>query len=114
MFHKGVVIGNNTPVSVDNMQYYYADYSNKLRKVTDNGNAAAANGKLGDFKDGTNTEDDYVYDDNGNLIIDLNKNATNVTGGITTSLGTSGIKYNFLDKPEEIHITGKGTNQISI
>ncbi|MDB5221575.1 MAG: repeat-associated core domain protein [Chitinophagaceae bacterium] len=109
MFQRGVVIGNNTPLTVDNMQYTYALYSNKLMKVTDNGNAGAANGKLGDFADGTNgSADDYVYDDNGNLVIDLNKNAKDLAG----VAGANGIRYNFLDKPEEIHISGKGTIQI--
>jgi len=109
MLQKGVVPGNNTPVTMDDLRYAYAGFSNKLTKVTDMGTLGDNNGKLGDFADGTNTGDDYVYDDNGNLIIDLNKNATGVTGGVTTPLGTSGIRYNFLDKPEEIKITGKGT-----
>src|SRR5690606_25528485 len=69
-------------------------------------------GKSGDFADGSNSGVDYVYDDNGNLIIDLNKNVTGVTGGVSTPLGTSGITYNFLDKPELIRIAGKGTIQI--
>lgn len=104
MIQKGVVIGNNTPLNVDNLQYTYASYSNKLVKVTDNGNAATANGKLGDFKDGTNGADDYVYDDNGNLVVDLNKNIQ--------QQGGAGITYNFLDKPEQIIVAGKGTIQI--
>lgn len=109
MLQKGVVPGNNTPVTMDDLRYTYASYSNKLVKVADQGNLGINNGKLGDFADGANaTSDDYVYDDNGNLIIDLNKNASNVVGGITTPIGVSGIKYNFLDKPEEIKITGKG------
>ena len=53
-----------------------------------------------------------MYDDNGNLIIDLNKNVTGVSGGVSTPLGTSGITYNFLDKQEFIRIAGKGTIQI--
>lgn len=112
MLQKGVVIGGTGTVTVDDLHYSYASYSNKLTKVSDNSTLGTANGMLGDFKDGTNGGDDYVYDDNGNLIIDLNKNATNVTGGVSTPIGTSGITYNFLDKPEVIHITGKGTIQI--
>ncbi len=113
MLQKGVVPGNNTPVTMDDLRYTYASFSNQLTKVTDMGNLATNNGKLGDFADGSNgTGNDYVYDDNGNLIIDLNKNATNVSGGITTAIGVSGIKYNFLDKPEEIKITGKGVIKI--
>jgi RHS repeat-associated protein len=106
MLQKGVVPGNNTPVTMDDLRYTYSSFSNKLTKVSDLGNLGINNGKLGDFADGANgTGDDYVYDDDGNLIIDLN----NVAGGVTTAIGVSGIKYNFLDKPEEIKITGKGT-----
>ncbi len=103
MVQKGVLPGSTTPYTIDNLQYTYAALSNKLLKVTDNGTLGSANGKLGDFADGTNMDDDYVYDDNGNLIIDRNKNATPAAGG------TNGIKYNYLDKPYEVHVAGKGT-----
>jgi RHS repeat-associated protein len=102
MVQKGILPGAAAPYNIDNLQYSYASLSNKLMKVTDVGTLATANGKLGDFADGTNTGDDYVYDDNGNLIIDLNKNATPNPGN------AGGIKYNFLDKPYEVHIAGKG------
>lgn len=109
MIQKGIVIGNPTPLNIDNLTYTYFDFSNKLKKVVDNGTLGTTNGKLGDFSDGANgSNDDYVYDDNGNLIIDLNKNVTDldqVNGG-------KGIKYNFLDKPEEIRIKGKGLIKI--
>jgi RHS repeat-associated protein len=112
MLQKGVVPGGTGPVTIDDLHYSYASYSNKLTKVADNSTLGATNGMFGDFKDGANSGDDYVYDDNGNLIIDLNKNAANATGGVTTPIGTSGIIYNFLDKPEVIKITGKGTINI--
>ena len=112
MYHKTVLPGNASAQNMDNLSYTYASLSNRLNKVTDAGTLGSNNGKLGDFVDGVNGGDDYVYDANGNLIIDLNKNATNVTGGVATTLGTSGIKYNFLDKPEEIRITGKGVIKI--
>ncbi len=105
MLQKGVLPGNGTPVTVDDLRYVYGATSNKLLKVTDQGNLNTLNGKLGDFKDGSNgTGDDYVYDDNGNLVIDLNKDAKD----LTTS-DVNGIRYNYLDKPEEIRIAGKGT-----
>lgn len=109
MIHKGVIAGNPTPVNIDDLRYTYETIgngqanSNKLIKVIDNSPLGADNGKFGDFTDGGNgTNDDYVYDDNGNLVIDLNKNIKDLAG-------TNGIKYNFLDKPEEIKIVGKGT-----
>ncbi len=116
MLQKGVLPGSTSPATVDNLAYTYGSYtnsvygaySNKLTKVTDNGTLGSANGSFGDFKDGTNgTADDYLYDNNGNLVIDLNKNAKDLTG-----TGTNGISYNFLDKPEQIRISGKGTIKI--
>ncbi len=109
---KGVVPGSGAPVMIDNLTYSYASLSNQLVKVTDNGALGTGNGVLGDFKDGANGGDDYAYDGNGNLIADLNKNVTGVAGGVSTQVGTSGITYNFLDKPEFIRISGKGTLQI--
>ena len=97
MLQKGVVSGSPTAVNIDDLHYAYANLSNKLMRVTDNCNLGESNGKAGDFADGDNTiSDDYMYDDNGNLVIDLNKKA-------------GSIRYNFLDKPEEVHIVGKGT-----
>ncbi|RYZ54689.1 MAG: hypothetical protein EOP49_04530, partial [Sphingobacteriales bacterium] len=109
MLQKGVMPGVATPEIVDNLSYVYAPYSSRLEKVTDNMLNTAVNGQFGDFKDGSNgASADYVYDANGNVVIDLNKNAKDY-GGV---VGANGIKYNFLDKPEQIRIAGKGTIQI--
>ena len=109
LLHKGVVQGNNTVLNVDDLHYQYNALSNTLISVTDNSTAGNSNGLLGDFKDGTNgSSNDYVYDDNGNLVIDLNKNITSIGGND----GINGIHYNYLDKPEVIHIPGKGTINI--
>lgn len=113
MKQMGVLPGNATPVVIDDLEYYYTANSNKLNKVTDASTLGNNNGRQGDFKDGTNNADDYVYDENGNLIIDLNKSVKDLsTGSQNTALGNSGIKYNFLDKPEEIRIAGKGVIKI--
>ncbi|HEV8284264.1 MAG TPA: DUF6443 domain-containing protein, partial [Chitinophagaceae bacterium] len=109
MLQRGVLPGVASPFDIDNLQYSYALYSNKLQSVTDQMTNTNANGKFGDFKDGTNGGNpDYVYDNNGNVVIDLNKNAKDLNGVV----GANGIKYNFLDKPEQIRIAGKGTIQI--
>jgi RHS repeat-associated protein len=106
MLHKGVVPGSNTPLNVDDLTYTYNAYSNKLLKVVDASTLATNNGKLGDFTDGANgTANDYVYDNNGNLVIDLNKNAKDLANVV----GANGVRYNHLDKPEEIRIAGKGS-----
>ncbi|MGN6353882.1 MAG: DUF6443 domain-containing protein, partial [Parafilimonas sp.] len=104
MLQKGVMPGIAAPVEIDKLAYTYTNasytYTNKLFKVKDNTTQTATNGQSGDFKDGANgSTDDYVYDDNGNMITDNNKKASSIT-------------YNYLDKPELITITGKGTIKI--
>ncbi len=80
--------------NMDILNYEY-DNGNKLRKVTDTGN------KVYGFKDGTNTNNDFEYDDNGNMIIDRNK-------------GISSISYNHLNLPETVSISNsEGTGTIS-
>jgi RHS repeat-associated protein len=86
----------NTSPTIDQLTYTYITNSNKLAKVAD-GIVTTDNGKLGDFKDGTNTgTDDYSYDINGNLTLDNNK-------------AISSITYNHLNLPLVITVTGKGT-----
>jgi RHS repeat-associated protein len=79
---------------IDNMVYGYRPGSNKLAKVTDATDDPMA--KMGDFKDGTNSNDDYDYDVNGNMTTDNNKNI-------------SSIQYNHLNLPQTITVTNKGT-----
>ena len=108
MLQKGIVPGTNTPLTIDDLRYVYNSYSNQLQSVTDQMTSTNLNGQFGDFKDGTNAAGtpDYVYDANGNLVVDLNKNVQSLNGG------TNGISYNFLDKPEQINIAGKGLIKI--
>ena len=105
LLHKGVVPGTAAPVTIDQLTYTYASYSNKLAKVGDGSPLTTTNGKFGDFKDGANgSTDDYVFDNNGNLVKDLNKEIKDLVG----ETGAKGIRYNYLDKPEEINLAGKG------
>ncbi|TSE08128.1 DUF6443 domain-containing protein [Aquimarina algiphila] len=79
---------------MDNLGYTY-DAGNKLLKVTDTGNTTFG------FKEGTNTNDDFTYDDNGNMITDQNK-------------GITGITYNHLNLPKTVSISNaQGTGNIS-
>lgn len=94
MTQKGMV--GTSIATIDQLAYTYQANSNKLLAVTDPGSTATAG--LGDFKDGSNTGNDYAYDANGNLVTDLNKSITAVT-------------YNHLNLPENITITGKGSIQ---
>jgi len=80
---------------IDQLAYSYLPNSNKLLQVTDTANDADS--KLGDFHvKGTVQPTGYDYDLNGNLKLDNNK-------------GIDQISYNYLNLPEQIHVTGKGT-----
>ncbi|MBE8725376.1 DUF6443 domain-containing protein [Flavobacterium hungaricum] len=73
--------------NMDDLDYFYKPESNQLTKVTDKSNNPQG---FKDDSDGYNdTEDDYQYDDNGNLIKDQNKNITQIT-------------YNHLNLPKKI------------
>ena len=78
---------------IDELTYTYQASSNKLLKIKDLINDP--NSKRGDFKDGPNTGDDYLYDGNGNMIRDNNK-------------GMNTILYTHLNMPYEVRIPGKG------
>ena len=109
MQQNSVVPGNPYPFAIDDLQYTYKPYSNQLLKVVDAAAHFTMQGSMGDFSDGSNgNNNDYVYDANGNLVIDLNKNAKE----LNAVPGANGIKYNYLDKPEEIRIAGKGLIKI--
>lgn len=97
MGHNGIQINNIPPVDDLSYEYKNSGVSNRLRNVTDS-STFAQNGKLGDFKDGTNAAgvDDYDYDDNGNLKLDHNK-------------AISSITYNHLNLPSVITIALKGS-----
>ncbi|PKV52997.1 RHS repeat-associated protein [Aquimarina sp. MAR_2010_214] len=75
---------SSTFTGMDILGYEY-DSGNKLQKVTDTGN------KTYGFKDGTNTDNDFVYDANGNMIKDQNK-------------GITGITYNHLNLPKTVTV----------
>jgi RHS repeat-associated protein len=110
MSQMGVALGNSSPFKIDDLAYQYMPYGNQLSSVTDNMPQSNINGQFGDFKDGTNAAgtSDYVYDANGNVVVDLNKNISN----LSPPANTNGISFNFLDKPDHININGAGTIQI--
>lgn len=76
-------------IAIDNLTYNtYA--GNQLLKVEEAGDAT-----LG-FKNGVNTTTEYYYDANGSMYKDDNK-------------GISNIVYNYLNLPQTITVTGKGS-----
>jgi len=79
---NGFVNSANTPI--DDLTYSYFPNTNQLKSVTD-GITANTEG----FKDGNIVGDDYVYDVNGNMTLDKNKNITAIT-------------YNHLNLPKRV------------
>ncbi|MEO7210707.1 MAG: DUF6443 domain-containing protein, partial [Chitinophagaceae bacterium] len=85
----------STSSIIDSLTYGYITNTNRLKYVTDAANNP--NSTLGDFKEvNNNTTQDYWYDGNGNLTKDKNKSI-------------SSISYNYLNLPQTIVVTGKGT-----
>ena len=87
LYRTGAIVDNP---DVKNASHYgtmdYLNYTydgNQLQKVTDTGN------KNYGFKDGSNTDNDYAYDANGNMTEDKNK-------------GIANIEYNHLNLPTEV------------
>jgi RHS repeat-associated protein len=105
----GVIPGLTAPIAIDDLAYGYGPYSNKLGGVTDLMTNTVYNGLSGDFKDGTNSGADYVYDNNSNEVMDLNKRMDSLNNGAS---GPNGAHYNFLDKPDQIRLAGQGTIDI--
>jgi len=80
----------STPQAIDNLTYTYAINSNQLTKVGDAvGNTVGTN----DFKNGTNADDDFLYNSDGSLTKDKNKDIETIT-------------FNILGKPALITYTG--------
>ncbi|OWW23528.1 hypothetical protein B4Q04_20235 [Zobellia sp. OII3] len=82
--------GATTFGNMDDLSYAYE--GNKLLKVTDGISGTAGQGG---FRDGTNTNDDFEYDDSGSLIVDRNK-------------GITDIEYNHMSLPTKVTINGSG------
>jgi RHS repeat-associated protein len=89
-------------VAIDQLTYTPITGTNKLQSVSDaaNGNTPApgATGYLGDYHyaSGAGSGTTYTYDNNGNLTSDNNKKISSIT-------------YNYLNLPQTITVTGKGT-----
>lgn len=80
--------------TIDSLKYGYLANSNKLSYVTDRKNNPSS--QLGDFKEINNNEtSDYSFDNNGNLVSDMNKNITRII-------------YNHMNLPDSIYVNSKG------
>ncbi|WP_394973695.1 DUF6443 domain-containing protein [uncultured Croceitalea sp.] len=78
--------------NMDQLSYEYFDGTNQLKSVSDGSNANYG------FKDGNTSGDDYVYDDNGNMLSDANKG---VQGNAASE---DGIEYNHLNLPTLVRV----------
>lgn len=76
---------------IDNLTYNYAPISNTLMSINDSADAINGNSVSFGFNDKNTAEDDYSYDELGNMVIDKNKGIVN-------------IAYNHLNLPTQITI----------
>lgn len=86
---KTLIRTDEKGIRIDSLKYNYGSgdaTSNKLVRVND-----AASITKG-FVDAVNMDYDYVYDDNGNMIVDKNKSIQSIT-------------YNYLNLPEKVRKT---------
>lgn len=92
----------NSSPSIDQLTYSYlnnGNNTNRLQQVIDNANDKSS--VLGDFKYDPATKNanvDYTYDANGNIISDNNR-------------AISSIAYSYLNLPQSLTITNKGSIQ---
>lgn len=86
MQQNGWKLGGSLPI--DKLTYAYSN-SNQLTSVTEDPSIGNMDNHLGDFTDNNQTNDDYTYDANGNLMTDKNKRITAIT-------------YDFLNQPQQI------------
>lgn len=83
--------------NIDDLKYFYhPQKANQLMKVTDHSNSPQ--GFKDDIVDVNDVEDDYEYDDFGNMVVDANKDIID-------------IDYNHLNLPIKIYF-GNGTSII--
>ncbi len=79
---------NNTGSVIDQLTYNYGSSNgNQLMYVSDSGTSAG-------FVDGNTNGNDYAYDSNGNMTMDLNK-----------SIAANGIAYNHLDLVNTVNLS---------
>jgi RHS repeat-associated protein len=111
MKHKGLKLGNSQVI--DELVYDYHNGGNKLKSVkdlaTDASGAVGGSWGLGDFTD-NNNGDDYGYDINGNMIVDLNKK---MTGTPAIDQANGAISYNLLNLPWKIQVDGGNKGAIT-
>lgn len=100
---------------IDNLNLVYD--GNQLKAVADNAVSAAYNNGF-EFKDGANQTIEYLYDKNGNLTKDLNKNITEIQYNclnlprLVTFAGGNRIEYEYAAdgrKLRTVHVTGGTT-----
>ncbi|NII28351.1 RHS repeat-associated core domain-containing protein [Pseudoflavitalea sp. X16] len=89
LFQNGLFLTSSAPVDKLRYTYLNSNLSNRLSAVTEDASIGQTANKLGDFTDINTANNDYSYDDNGNLIADKNKRI-------------SSIVYNYLDLPQKI------------
>jgi RHS repeat-associated protein len=89
MKQRGTNTSGGAPIDMDLLSYEYAPGTNSLLNVKDVATVPTTNPDFKDYNNTTANGNDYMYDDNGNLITDLNKNIYDIT-------------YNYFNKPQKL------------
>lgn len=89
MFQNGLKVTGSSPIDKLRYSYMNGNLSNRLLAVTEDASIGQSQQKLGDFTDRNISNDDYTYDENGNLLTDKNKRIHSIV-------------YNHLDLPKTI------------
>lgn len=115
MKHKGLKLGNSQVI--DELVYDYHNGGNKLKYVkdwaTDASGTVGGSWGLGDFTDNNPdnpNKNDYGYDVNGNMVVDLNKK---MTGTPDIDQAGGAITYNHLNLPWKIQVDGGNKGNIT-
>ncbi len=88
---RGVINSSNAIGDMDKLDYNYYPNTNKLQSVQELSGGSTTYG----FKNGSTASKEFVYDSNGNMTQNLNKD-----------IGTNGITYNHLNLPTLINFGG--------
>lgn len=104
----GWKLGTSSSTPIDDLTYKYIDGTNRLKTVLDANDDPQT--KYGDFRTSqlyiaqsgskSTSSVDYVYDDNGNILRDRNRDIGDVSN--------NGIVYNYLNQAEQITVRTTG------
>lgn len=103
--------GDAARLSMDSLKYFYTANTNRLHKVTDAAADAAPGdySKYNDIKQGQ-TDDNYGYDEIGNLVADNAESITNVTWNVYGKIAIKMAEKRILNRIKSVLADKDKTN----